>query len=389
MFLADNVSQWPASSLIFALPYLAMGVMAYIVGYKEIWYNKGLNKKQNVLLFVMFLLFFGLRWHLMSDTLAYEQEYHSFVSNFEWAYIEQHSWWWDPGFVILAMLCKIITPDFFFFVFINTLIDIILFSLCLKKYNINVTITILSFLAFQGILQEINTMRNIKAILLFVYSLSYIQERNLFKFLLINALGFTFHSSAALFFPMYWLLNRKYSIKLLLTVLTVITFIYLANINVLQDYLMSLAFQDDSRMAEKFMGYLNDSEEQTISLGFIERILTLILCLLVYNKQNKKNSFNLIIINSFFAFYILYAIFCFNFVFRDRIPYLFVYAYWFLYPYLFEYFGKRRNLYKLAFIILFFGKIYLSTRMCSAYYETVMFHETTRAERQRLNDMVK
>ena len=289
---------------------------------------------------------------------------------------------------MFAMLCKKITPDFFFFVFVNTLVDIILFVLCLKKYKVNVTISILAFLAFSGIMQEINTMRNIKAILLFVYSISYIQDRKLLKFLVINALGFTFHSSALLFFPMYWLLNRKYPMKWLLPIITVITVVYMANINILEDYLMSLVFQDDSPMIKKFNHYLSDTSGTIFSIGYIERLLTLILCLLVYNRQDKKDSFTLVIINSFFVFYILFALFGFNYVFRDRIPYLFVYSYWFLYPYLFEYFGKRRASYKLVFLILFFGKIYLTTRICSAYYETVLFHNTTREQREHLNSVI-
>ena len=232
---------------------------------------------------------------------------------------------------------------------------------------------------------EFNNLRNIKAILLFIYSLSYIKERKLLRFLFVNILGFTFHSSALLFFPMYWVLNRKYSIKFLLLVLGAITVIYLANINILQDYLMSLALSDDNVAVKKVAYYLTTSKESVLSIGFVERLLTMVLVLNVYRKQ-KAASFNLIVANMFFVFYILYAIFGFNVVFRDRIPYLFICSYWLSYPYLFDYFGRKGSLYKFAFLFLFFGKICLSTSICSAYYETVFFHETTRAQRQYLND---
>ena len=324
----------------------------------------------------------------MSDTLVYEEEFYTFKPNFNWAYIDDHSWWWDKGFVVFAMLCKLVHPNFFFFVFVNTLIDIILFCLCLKKYKVNIPIAILAFLAFQGILTEINTMRNIKAILLFIYSLSYIKNRQLVRFLLINIIGFTFHSSAILFLPMYWILAPKYSMWIILPTLGIFTIIYLANINILQDYLMSMMFSADTAMINKFTHYLNNSEEATLSLGFLERILTLILCLFLYTKQSKNNSISIILLNSYFIFYILYAIFGFNFVFRDRIPYLFIYAYWFIYPFLWNYYGAKGKVIKWAFLVLFFGKIYLSTNMCSAYYETVLFHETTRSQRQHFCDVL-
>lgn len=386
-FLSINTAGWPHQSVYYALPYLTLGVFVCIIGYKELRYSKKLTIRQAICLFVAFLLFFGLRWHIMSDSLAYEEEYYSFKPFFSWKYIDAHSYWWDKGFVVFAMICKLITSHFFFFVFVNTLVDISLFTLCLKKYEVNVTIVILTFLAFQGILMEINTMRNIKAILLFLYSISYIQERKLLKFFLVNALGFTFHSSALLYFPMYWLLGRKYSMKILLPLAGLITVIYLANINILQEYLMSKVLDGDSAAMTKFAYYLNNTEEATFSIGFIERLLTLTLCLIVYRHQ-KENSFNLVMLNSFFVFYLLYSVFGFNIVFRDRIPYLFIYAYWFVYPYFYDHFGRRGWICKLLFMALFFGKIYLSTRLCSSYYETVLFHETNRSQRQHFCDIL-
>ncbi len=386
MFLPEQITNWPLTSYIYTIPYLLLGIVVLILYKNQIFKGVPISHyKTNLFVCILFLLFFGLRWHIMTDTLAYEEEYYTFTTNFNWEYIEVHSWWWDKGFVIFAMLCKLITPDFFFFVFANTLVDIILFALCLKKFDINIPIAIFAFLAFQGILMEINTMRNIKAVLLFVYSISYIEDRKLFKFLLINFVGFTFHSSALLFFPMYWILGKKYNIKILFIAMSIITFIYLANINILQNYLMSLALSDDNVSVAKFTQYLSESDEQTLSLGFIERLLTLFLIMRVYKKLGKSSQ-NLIVANAFFVFYVLYAIFGFNFVFRDRIPYLFVFSYWLIYPYLFDYYGKKRMLFKAAFIFLFIGKIFLSTHICSAYYETVLFHETTRAQRQYLND---
>ena len=385
MILPDNINTWPVSSVTYSIPYIVMALMVCVVCRRNVFNgHTEISRRQALFLIVVFLLFFGLRWHIMTDTLVYEEEYYTFVPNFSWNYIEVHSWWWDKGFVIFAMICKLITPSFFFFVFVNSLIDILLFSLCVKKYEVNAPIAILAFMAFQGLLMEINTMRNIKAILLFVYSISYIEEKRLWKYVVINALGFTFHSSALLFFPMYWLLNRKYSKKYLYPILAFFTIIYLANINLIQDYMMSITFSDDPA-ARKLSNYLETSEESSLSLGFIERVVTLLLCLYIYPNIKKNDKGILIFINSYYMFYILYAIFGFNFVFRDRIPYLFIASYWFLYPYLFKQLSKRK-VYSYLFLIVFGGKIFLSTHICSAYYETSLFHETTRAQRGILNE---
>lgn len=383
------MSSWPDYSIKYAIPYLLLGLLVLILGYKKIWNDKvKVSNWKYVTLFIVFLLFFGLRWHILSDSLAYEQEFNTIRPNFTWQYIDAHSLWWDKGFVIFAMLVKLIDNDWAFFVFVNSFIDITIFTLCLKKYHVNVFLCLLSFLAFQGILTELNLFRNIKAILLFIYSLSYIQDRKLVKFLVINIIGFTFHSSALLFIPMYWILNRRYPSTPLYIALGIFTVIYVAQIDVLENYLMSLTLSSDSAAADKFSFYLNQGEESVFSIGFLERLLTLGLTLNIYKKiKNNGNSFNLIIANSFFVFYILYSLFGFNAVFRDRIPYLFIYSYWFLYPYLFRYYTKGRKIIAILFFALFFGKIYLSTHVKSAYYETIMFHETTRSERERLLDL--
>lgn len=387
MFFGNNVSSWPDYSIVYSIPYLLLGLFVFVLGYKEIWNeNIKTRKWKYVLLFFIFLAFFGLRWHILSDTLAYESEFYSIRPDFSWDYIDDHSDWWDKGFVIFAMMVKLIYNDFFFFVFINSFIDILLFTLCLKKYCINVFLALLSFLAFQGILTEINLMRNIKAILLFIYSISYIRDKKLVKFLLINLLGYTFHSSALLFIPMYWVLNRRYSIKVVYIVMAAFTVIYMARFNVLEDYLMAMSFQFDSHIAERIEYYLNSQPEPVFSVGFMERLISLALILGIYQKVGKEDRFNLIMANSFFVFYILYSVFGFNTVFRDRIPFLFVYCYWFLYPYLFKQYtkGKNKQMIGTLFLVLFFGKIFLATHMKSYYYESVLTHETTRNDRSKL-----
>ena len=384
MFLSHSVSSWPDTSVIYSIPYLIMGLFVLVVGFDHLWnYDKKIPKWKIHFFFIYFLLFFGLRWHILSDTLAYEQEFASINSVFTWAYIENHSWWWDKGFLIFAMLVKLFTNDFFVFVFFNTLIDVSLLFLCIKRYNINLFVFLLAFLGFQGISTEINLMRNIKAILIFVYSISYIQNRQLLKFLACNILGFTFHSSALLFFPMYWLLNRKFSFRFLIPIFGIITVVYLTNINFLHDYLMSLVIPEDTAALYKISHYLEKAEKSTFSIGFVERLFTLIITLYAY-KFIKKEEMFIIWANSFFVFYCLYAIFGFNKVFLDRVPFLFAYAYWFLYPYLFRFYTRKLEILGIIFIALFLGKIYLSTHIKPAYYETSLFHETTRLQRSNM-----
>lgn len=60
---------------------------------------------------------------------------------------------------------------------------------------------------------SMNGVRQAVAMMIFYYSFRYIRERNLKMYLILNGVGFLFHSSAILFIPLYFIVNRKYKFK--------------------------------------------------------------------------------------------------------------------------------------------------------------------------------
>ena len=378
----ENIYDFPSRSIFFAIPYLILALVSFWVLKGTTNYN--VKKKGNyIFLILLYLFFFGLRWHVLSDSLAYEEEYNTIKPIFNWKYIDEHSWWWDKGFVIFTMFTKLVSNDFRFFVFVNTLIDITLFAVCIKRYSCNFLVTILAFLAFQGILTEINLFRNIKSILLFLFSIKYIENRKWYYFFPINLLGYTLHSSALLFFPMYWLLNIRFQLKYVIVVVSVITFIYLLQLNVIENLIFQY-IPAEGVVSNKLNVYMDVDEESVLSIGTFERLITLLLSIWVYYKTNNPSKIFTILFNSFLVFYVTYSLFGFNPVFRDRIPYLFIYSYWFLYPFLFNYVVARRRYLRFIFYLLFFVKIYTSTCLSSAFYENVLFDVSTRSQRYYL-----
>lgn len=384
-----NVNSLPNFSIVYSLPYLFSAALVLMVGYNQIfgYSKKTASIKCWLFIAIYFLLFFGFRGHILSDSMAYEEQYYSITPIFNWDYIERNTGWWDPGFVVFTMFTQLIYRDFNFFMFINSLIDIVLFCLCLKKFSKNYAITILFFLAFQGILIEINMMRNIKAMLLFVYSLSYVKDRKLIKFLICNIIAFFFHSSALLYFPMYWVLIRRYNRYGVFCILICCTIIYLGDFNFIEDLLYRFT-PVDGRISEKIAFYMDSSEGNKFTSGTYERLFTMIMSYYAYYKLTKRNrkvdQMFVIFFNSFVMFYVLYSIFGFNFVFRDRIPNLFIFSYWFLYPYLFDFYASRKLIYKVLFVILVFAKIASANSMCSALYENILIGTYPKSVREKL-----
>lgn len=288
LLLFIDISQFRSYSFVYSIPYLILALILLIIGKRQVLMceTNDISRQSKILLYFIFLIFFGLRWHIFSDSMAYEDEFYNIKPIFMLSYLQDHSYWWDPGFVLFSMLSKLVSSNFFFFVFLNTLLDIFLFSICLKKYSHNITLTLICFLAFSGILTEINLMRNIKAILLFIISISYIKDRKLIPFLLLNTLGYFFHSSALLFIPMYWVLHRKYNLKLIILVCFFSSIIYLFG----GDYIKNIItnFLSTDSVAQKAFHYLDVEEENAFSIGNIERVITLLLGTYMVSKIPQK-----------------------------------------------------------------------------------------------------
>ena len=66
---------------------------------------------------------------------------------------------------------------------------------------------------------SMNGVRQSVAIMLFYYSFRYIKEHNLKMYLVLNGIGALFHSSAVLFLPLYFILNKKFKFKIKVTLI--------------------------------------------------------------------------------------------------------------------------------------------------------------------------
>ena len=118
-------------------------------------------------------------------------------------------WYFEPGFTLYSSLVKTIIPNYFGWVFINTLIDLCVFNYVFKRYTDSSILPLLFFLAFNGLYIEFNLYRNIKAIDLFLLSLPYLEKKKPIPYMLLNICGMTFHMSSAVYLPLYFIINRE------------------------------------------------------------------------------------------------------------------------------------------------------------------------------------
>jgi hypothetical protein len=351
-----------------------------------------INKQQStqgvrILTMAGFLFFFGLRGFVYTDWYSYypffEQLGTLWSGNLFYIPVD---YTWEVGFVVYSTIIKNIFPSYFFWVFISCLIDILILNVIFKRYIKYYVLAFIVFFIFGGCLMEINLMRNIKAIFLFIISLKYIQECKFIPFLLLTICAMSFHISAIVYIPMYFLLHRKFSKMLLWSIFIVGNVIFLLQIEYIRPILITFGNLLGNQIATAVSAYLKTdmyNHHYGFSIGYFERVFTYILVMLCYDRLVKQDRLNLIFINAYVLFF-LFFFFCAEIsVMTERLPYLFIFSYWILYPKIFDMIKLQTN--KLiilpAFILFSSLKIMVGNSNLFAKYENVLFGIKTYEER--------
>lgn len=182
------------------IPYLVYLLLVLFFSYKGAH-----NKTYRILLFLTAVLFLGLRDGVGTDFEEYKKRYDFEIYSFEigYNYLCQllHQYKYTSTYLFLTMSVLTYLPFFLFMERVKTK--------CKEKQFI-----LLSFFLYFCTYSIIcNVMRECLVAAWFLYSYFYIRDRKLIPFLIIIALGFTFHTSIILCVPLYWIANREYPVK--------------------------------------------------------------------------------------------------------------------------------------------------------------------------------
>lgn len=381
----------PTFSYIYSIPYIILFFIYFLL---FLWENKMRKKNMNIktiryFSMFIFVVFFGCRGFIDTDFAVYFPLYENtptlfdstritkYFSNINKDYLTRI----EPGFKVFAIILKTISSDYFFLQFVSSLIDIILLDYIFRKYSPQYILSFLVFFIFSGFVIELNLLRNIKSILLFIISLKYIQERNAIKFFILNGIGLLFHSSAIFYFPVYFFLHKKIPLAIVWITFVIGNAIYLAQIKFLTPIVTSLGSLFGgiySVMADTYSKSDLYSTSHGITLGFIERFLTFIIFYKSYDKVGEyiknKNLLN-IFYNSFFLYSVSYMFLSEYSIFIDRITTLFVFSYWILYAYFFTTLSERiKSLFTIG--LFFFGtfKMAKANNIIIRKYENILWN---------------
>lgn len=216
--------------------------------------------KKAIVLFILgsiCIVLSSIRWETGTDWLPYlqffeiNQTYEDFISGqFEW------------GYAFLNYFVKSITNQYNVFLFAMSIIVIGLKYKVIYAFSLFPLLSLcLNFANYNG---DLFPVRQSIAIAIILWSTYYIIYRKIVFFIVTVLLASTFHISALVFLPAYYIFYLKCS-RLILAFLTVIA-IFVGNSNMTKDFLMYTLGLIDNEMVLKMIFYL-EAEELNNNFG--------------------------------------------------------------------------------------------------------------------------
>lgn len=342
----------PISSPIYSFPYLVYILYLVVLMFLEF---RHINRNEDIRTIrwaslVGFVFFFGLRGFLHTDWQVYYQMFEKLPTLWDGGFgsamsddvtdtfqtdVSTGKSGVELGFIYFNVILKSIFPNYFAWVFVNTVIDALLLDIFFRRYSPYYVLSFILFFGLSGCGIEVNLMRNVKSILIFLISIKYIEERRILPYMLLNIVGFFFHTSALMFLPLYFILGKVWNKWLLWSFFGVGLLIMVFQIGFLQPILLIIGDIVGGRLSVLIKMYLaSDLYNQSYDLGlsFLERIVTFILLVVFQNKLIKRNPRNTIFINAYVLYYIIFFYFTEILVVVERMTTLFVFSYWVIYP---------------------------------------------------------
>lgn len=232
----------------------------------------------------------------------------------------------EPGFYFLMYIFNFLNIGFPGFIFILYFIGnyIILEFIDVFKYPFLCFFVFISSLFY---VQEANIIRQMFAVIVFCFSIRYIYDRNLFKYLVCIFICISFHKSSAVLLPFYYILKLGKCEKILF-LLWVISILYYGGFSIidLNFIFMEFSFNDN------VIDYSYYEDYDNMNLGYTTAVVYNILQIIVFyylrsiaiDKIDKivmyLFSIGVIIYNFSFSLYILYRLSYYFLIFYIVMP---------------------------------------------------------------------
>lgn len=187
----------------------------------------------------------------------------------------------ELGYVYFNVLLSYFTANRYIFIFVVTLFIYLLYYINIKRYATDYRIALLLFFGLLFFF-TFTYLRQMIGVGIAGLSFKYIYERKLWKFALVVLIAASFHNSALILLPAYFIPAKKFSIGVVMVVMILCLFIGISGIS------SSLfeAYSSTSGLEERTTQYLEDTSGFRIAY-LLEAVFFLWVILANYRKIGK------------------------------------------------------------------------------------------------------
>lgn len=264
--------------------------------------KSNLRLRTEFALLVILLLFFiaAFRYETGMDWLEYQDRFKSIPTFKSIHKISDLFGELDFGYHLLCTVLKSLGGGIQTVFFFMQLFGSVLLWKSIKKYSNQKTASVLVYFSLLFFLLDLNLMRQMLAVNIFFYSISYIYDKQMWKYFGFILLAFAFHWSAILFLPLYFILNHSYSSRFLYIIVLGFILFFLFQIRTGDLlYTITKSILGTSAITNKVNYYTTTylfSTNRTLSIGFFLNIFIFIVTMT--NRKKLESSikyFNLLL----------------------------------------------------------------------------------------------
>ncbi len=378
-------------SVYYAIPYAIVFIILFIFYLLEkkviircdLKRNQVVLNRVRILALIVLVFFIGLRGHVYTDCIQYYYLFDGMPLIWN-LHLEDFNM--EPGFIIYTSLFKTIIPNYFCWVFFNSLFYLIILYLFIKKSTPSVVLGFLAFLAYQGLYIDINLYRNAMAISFFMISIPYIQNKRFLPFLILNVIGATFHVAALLYIPLYFVIDKKWSNSVLWGFFIIANICFFFQLHPTTILIGEFSSGASEYIAYKANKYANYSETYGLSFGYFEKTIVTCLIIILYNKLSNKKSINYVYCNCAILFYFITFLFSDIAILTERLSYLFIFSLWVILPEIFYISFQNKKIVTTGILLLLFMRLVVSNMTAMCYYDNLLWGIMDIEQRVMINE---
>jgi len=245
-------------------------VIPYIIAYGTILCAAVLIKKMKIeeskgnawlagISFFVIALLLGLRHPSMGVDLGYQSDIgyiasYKVIAGMSWrTVLEINSFLnYEKGFVVFCKLISCISDDAQFFIFVCSVCSFFSIFHIIKKYSPSPVFSILIYMGLPVFLAHFSAMRQVLALSICIYSITFIENKRIVKFIVTVLIASMFHFSAIFFLIAYLAYHCKMNASMRFFMLLFLPILFVLRAPIFK--ILSKVIADDAKIQENESG---------------------------------------------------------------------------------------------------------------------------------------